>query len=554
MLRISQLKLHVTHKEIDLFTKVQKLLKISASDIIKLEIKKQSIDARKKPDLYYVYTVDVEVKNEKQIMKQLRKRKMSEEITYAKSEYYVFPSEGEKSLQKRPVVIGCGPSGLFAAYFLAKYGYQPIVIERGASVEERMKDVEAFWETGILNPESNVQFGEGGAGTFSDGKLNTLVKDPSNRIRKVLEIFVENGAPADILYVNKPHIGTDILCEVIRNMREKIKDWGGEFHFHTCMTSICYEDDRLHGIEVTDAEGSRTISTDILILAPGHSARDTFQMLFDKQVPMEAKSFAVGFRVEHPQEVINISQYGAGYPDVLSAAAYKITAKTSKDRGVYSFCMCPGGHVVNASSEAGMLAVNGMSYHARDSKNANSAIIITVTPEDYPGTHVLAGVEFQRELERKAYEAGQGKIPVQTYGEFKFNVEQAEDSSEFDASIDVLFEQHEPCTKGDYVYSDLTDIFTEDMNQSFVEGMESFNKKIHGFSHPKALLLGVESRTSSPVRILRDENLESKIKGLYPAGEGAGFAGGITSAAVDGIKIAEKIRQSYKSFDNVPEL
>ncbi len=554
MLRVSQLKLHVTHKESDMYTKVQKIVKISASDILNLEIKKQSIDARKKPDLYYVYTLDVEVKNEKQIMKQLRKRKISEEIIYAKSEYYMFPSEGSEALSKRPVVVGCGPSGIFAAYFLAEYGYRPIVIERGATVEERMKDVEAFWETGVLHPESNVQFGEGGAGTFSDGKLNTLVKDPSYRIRKVLEIFVENGAPKDILYVNKPHIGTDILCNVIRNMREKIKEWGGEFHFRTCMTSIHYEDDVLTGIEVSDSEGNHTISTDILILAPGHSARDTFQMLYNKKVPMEAKSFAVGFRVEHPQEVINVSQYGDGYPDILPAASYKLTAKTQNGRGVYSFCMCPGGYVVNASSEAGMLAVNGMSYHARDSKNANSAIIITVSPEDYPSNHVLAGVEFQRDLERKAYEAGKGKIPVQTYGDFKKSVDKDNYTSEFGQSIDSLFQSHIPCTKGNYKFSDLSHIFTEEMNQSFVEGMESFNRKIHGFSHSKALLLGVESRTSSPIRILRDEKMESQIKGLYPAGEGAGFAGGITSAAVDGIKIAEIIRQRYKSFDRGSEV
>lgn len=551
MLRISQLKLSVTHDEVELISKIQKLLQVSQNQIGKIEIRKQSLDARKKPDLYYIYTVDVEVKEEAAVWKKVQKKKTAEKIEIAKRKTYVFPEEGSETLTESPIVVGCGPAGLFCAYFLADNGYKPIIIERGAPVEERQKDVEEFWQTGRLKPDSNVQFGEGGAGTFSDGKLNTLVKDPMERIHKVLEIFVKHGAPEEILYVNKPHIGTDILCDVIKSMRNYIVEKGGTFCFHTKMTDLLVDENRkITGIAVLHQGEEKILASKNVILALGHSARDSFQMLYERKLPMEAKPFAVGLRVEHPQELINQSQYGQNYPSVLPAAAYKLTAKTTSGRGVYSFCMCPGGHVVNASSEDGMLAVNGMSYHARDSRNANSAIIVTVSPEDYgmEMENPLAGVTFQRKLERAAYETGNGKIPVQRYGEFQKKVLDIPEKAEH-PELDSIFEGHEPCVKGMHVSADLTKVFPKEINQAFVEGMEDFDKKIKGFAHPQTLLLGVESRTSSPIRILRDENLESEIKGIYPCGEGAGYAGGITSAAVDGIKIAEKIRQKYRKID-----
>ena len=369
------------------------------------------------------------------------------------------------------------------------------------------------------------------------------------RNRKVLEIFVENGAPKDILYVNKPHIGTDILRTVIRNMREKILVWGGEIHFHTQMTEVLFTENtrRIRGIVYEDLlkKEKEEIQTETLVLAPGHSARETFAMLFEKKVPMEAKSFAVGVRAEHPQELINHSQYGDAKAS-LPAAAYKLTAKLPDGRGVYSFCMCPGGYVVNASSEEGYLAVNGMSYHARDSRNANSAIVVTVTPEDFESDHPLAGIVFQRKLEKAAYKAGKGKIPVQRYGDFYRSVTGKEKEK---TEAEVWYQGHEPCMKGAYEETDLAGIFPAKISSALVDGMEDFNKKIRGFSHPLSILSGVESRTSSPVRIVRDNHsLESVIGGFYPCGEGAGYAGGITSAAADGIKIAEKIRQKYAPF------
>lgn len=549
MLRISQLKLKVTHTKEEFISKIQKILQVSPSQIGKIEIKKQSLDARKKPELFYIYTVDVEVQQETAVFKKLGKRRLTEHVEQVTPAYYQFPEEGKELLSHRPVIVGCGPAGLFCAYFLAENGYQPIVIERGAPVEERQKDVETFWQTGVLKPDSNVQFGEGGAGTFSDGKLNTLVKDPKERIRKVLEIFVKHGAPEDILYVNKPHIGTDILCQVIRNMREEILAKGGTFYFHTQMTDIQYNGERkVTGITIQREGKEESLAVQDLILALGHSARDTFQMLYERKVPMESKAFAVGFRVEHPQKLIDCAQYGADASEILPAAAYKLTAKTSGGRGVYSFCMCPGGYVVNASSEEGHLAINGMSYHARDSKNANSAIIVTVTKEDYDEDHPLAGIRFQQNLEQTAYKLGQGKIPVQKYVDFCKQT--AGNREEYQREeVNAFFEGHTPCTKGAYTFADLSSIFDAKINQAFVEGMESFDKKIKGFAHPDTLLLGVESRTSSPIRMLRDEGFESEIRGLYPCGEGAGYAGGITSAAVDGIKVAEQIRQKYRAFD-----
>lgn len=532
MLRIGQLKLEPNHTEKELIQKIAKTLRISEKEILSFKIQKQSLDARKKPELKYVYTVDVEVANEQQI---LRKQK-GNAVSPVKETPYVFHISGDKPMTHRPIIIGSGPAGMFCAYMLAKHGYKPIVFERGASVETRVQDIEEFWKSGTLNSESNVQFGEGGAGTFSDGKLNTLVKDTAGRNKKVLEIFVENGAPKEILYINKPHIGTDILIDVVRNMRNKIIEWGGEIHFHSCFTDFTQKADKIDSVTICSEEGAREYPAETLVLAIGHSARDTFSMLYDKSIPICAKSFAVGVRIEHEQQMINDSQYGVNPRYKLPAATYKLTANLENNRGVYSFCMCPGGYVVNASSEEGHLAINGMSYHARDGKNANSAIIVTVTPEDYGSHHSLAGMYFQQALEKKAYELGNGSVPVQRFADFCQNRK-----SESLGSVI-------PQIKGDFCLANVRAIFPENIAASIEEGIKSFDRQIHGFANDDTILSGVESRTSSPIRITRNEELQIGNTGIYPCGEGAGYAGGITSAAMDGIKIAEMIAKKFTPF------
>ena len=536
MIRINQLKIKTGHTKEQLLKKAADLLRVPVADILDMQIVRQSIDARKKPEIYYSYTVDVKVSKEEKILQALRKKKTqagASQVDVITPVTYCFPKCKSQKPKQSPVIVGMGPAGLFCGYFLALHGYRPIILERGKDVDARQKDVEAFWESGVLNPASNVQFGEGGAGTFSDGKLNTLVKDKSGRNRAVLETFVKFGAKESILYDAKPHIGTDVLAKVVKAMREEIISLGGQVRFESMVTDILIENGEVSGVVVNDEE---KIACRQLVLAIGHSARDTFSLLYEKEIPMEAKSFAVGFRVEHPQSMINESQYGTMDAGELGAAPYKVTAKTSVGRGVYSFCMCPGGYVVNASSEEGHLAVNGMSYSGRDGKNANSAIIVSVTPEDFGTTHPMGGIAFQRELEKRAYELADGKIPVQRYGDFKKKITGTflGEGSEEDDIID-------PQNKGLYQWADLTGILPAECNQAFVKGMEVFGRQIKGFDRPDTVLSGVESRTSSPVRICRDENLQSVIKGLYPCGEGAGYAGGITSAAMDGIRVAEAI-------------
>ena len=533
MIRISQLKLNPNHSEKELLLKIAKLLSVSEKEILDFQIKKQSIDARKKPDLKYVYTVDVKINNEQKIIK----RQKNSQLSIVKEPIYSFPQKGTMICKNRPVIIGCGPAGLFCAYLLAQHGYKPILFERGAAVEDRINDIEAFWETGVLKEESNVQFGEGGAGTFSDGKLNTLVKDEHGRNRKVLQIFVDNGAPKEILYSNKPHIGTDILIHVIRNMRNQILSWGGDIYFHSQFTNFTLQDGKLTSVTICSNGKEQIHETEQLVLAIGHSARDTFSLLFEKNLPIVAKPFAVGVRVEHQQQMINDSQYGVNSPYQLPAAAYKVTANLPNGRGVYSFCMCPGGYVVNASSEKGYLTVNGMSYSTRDGKNANSAIFVTVTPADYGSEHPLAGVAFQRQLEKKAYELGNGKVPVQTFRDFCLN-----------QPTKALGSIH-PQTKGTYSLSNVREIFPEEISHSIELGIKSFDKQIHGFANDDVVLSGVESRTSSPIRITRNEMLQIENTGIYPCGEGAGYAGGITSAAIDGIKVAEMIATKFAPFD-----
>lgn len=512
---------------------IEKKLKIKADDIRNIEILKKSVDARKKEQLSFVYQLDIECDNEKKIVSRYKKNDVSlkEKKTIIRKINDNIPPENKG----QTVIAGFGPAGIFAAYELAKSGYKPIVIERGLDVENRKKTVEKFWNTGELDTECNVSFGEGGAGTFSDGKLNTMVKDRFGYNRKVLETFVRFGAPKEILYLQKPHIGTDKLADVVKNMRLEIERLGGEVRFGVRLDSINTEKEnetqKIVSVNVTDRESSQKqeIKCEKLILAIGHSARDTFISLHESDVEMQQKSFAIGVRVEHLQEMIGRNQYGDMYK-ILPTADYKLTHQTKDGRGVYSFCMCPGGYVVNASSQKGMLAVNGMSNYLRDSKNANSAMVVTVGPEDYESDDVLAGMRFQQKWEKKAYEAAGGKIPVQLFGDFKKD----RVSSEFGEVI--------PETKGEYAFANVRKIIPESVASSIEEGITAFEKKIKGYSRDDTLLLGIESRTSSPVKILRDESMQSNIRGIYPCGEGAGYAGGITSAAIDGIKIAMQIK------------
>ncbi|MDO5291833.1 MAG: FAD-dependent oxidoreductase [bacterium] len=535
MIRISQIKIDIDRiigkDEYQVVLEATaKTLRMEKSKIHKMEIMKRSIDARKKPEIKYIYQVDVSIDNEDKFLKRVAK---NNNIAAAKRKKYNFRPVGSETLTNRPVVVGSGPAGLFAAYMLSLNGYNPILLERGADVDTRVEDVNSFWETNKLNPESNVQFGEGGAGTFSDGKLNTVVKDELGRNRFIYETFVEHGAPEDILYNNKPHIGTDRLRDVVKGMRQEIIDFGGEVRFHNKVTDLKIENGKVVGVEVN---GSEIIETELVVLAIGHSARDTFEMLYKNKIPMEKKNFAIGARIEHPQSIINQSQYGSA-ADKLPAADYKLTYHAENDRGVYSFCMCPGGFVVNSSSEEGLLVVNGMSNYDRGEKNADSAIIVQVTAEDFDDESPLAGMNFQRKWEAAAYKAGNGLVPVQRFEDFCNN------------KVSAGFGTVTPNIKGQYTMGNIRECLPDYVAESMMEGIKYFDQKIAGFGNPDALLVGVETRTSSPVRINRDdENRESTVKGLFPCGEGAGYAGGITSAAIDGIKVYEAIAKNFKPF------
>ncbi len=540
MIRIQQIKVPVRHEKKDIEHKIRKLLHLKQTEALEFEIWKQSIDARRGRELSYIYTVDVDLQMKPEQEKKFVQKVHNKNIMLTQREGYIFPTGGTQKLQHRPVIAGSGPAGLFCAYLLASHGFQPLVIERGKMAEQRKQDVERFWKDGCLDPSSNVQFGEGGAGTFSDGKLNTLVKDTARRSRFVLETFVQHGADSHILYQNKPHIGTDRLISVVSSLREEIIRLGGAFCFETCLKEIIVEDGRLCGILAETAGQIRRIPAELLVLAIGHSARDTFEMLYRKGLPMEAKPFAVGFRVEHPQEMIDLHQYHGAGRDSLPAASYKVTASctdsTGRQRGIYSFCMCPGGYVVNASSEKGMLAVNGMSYQKRDGKNANSAVILSVTPDDFPcgAGHPLNGVLFQRELEKRAYMLGKGRIPQQLYGDYKIG------------RISQAYGDFASQTKGACTFADLGQLLPAGMQEAFISGMEQFAGHLPGFDRYDAILSGIESRTSSPVRIVRDGQYQSIARGIYPCGEGAGYAGGIMSAAMDGMKVAEAIGKAYR--------
>ena len=528
MIRITQLKLPVDHRQEQLRKKIARTLKCG-EDTFSYEIVRQSLDARHKDDKKFVYTVDVSTPAEKKMLRKNRDKN----VTFFEKKEYCFPKPGEEVLKNPPVVVGSGPAGLFCAWYLARAGYRPLVLERGQEAQKRKETVDRFWKDGILDPESNVQFGEGGAGTFSDGKLNTLVKDPNGRNHEVLKRFVEAGAPQEIVYQQKPHLGTDVLIGIVETMRHQIEEMGGSFRFESKVTDLCMENGRLCALEINDKE---KIPAEVCVLALGHSARDTFSMIHRRGIFMQPKSFAVGLRIEHPQKMINMDLYGEEENEALGAASYKVTHTCENGRGVYSFCMCPGGYVVNASSEEGMLAVNGMSYQARDSKNANSALIVTVSPEDFPEQGALGGIAFQRNLEKAAWELGKGRIPVQLFGDFKEHRKSME------------FGEVMPQMKGAYVLADVRSILPKVIGDSIEEGVTAFGRKIKGFDRPDALLSGIESRTSSPVRIVRDKQGCANIEGIYPCGEGAGYAGGITSAAMDGIKIAEFICEKFKNF------
>ena len=535
MIRITQLKLPVDHRQEQLRKKIARILKCG-EDTFSYEIVRQSLDARHKDDKKFVYTVDVSTPAEKKLLRKNRDKN----VTFFEKKEYCFPKSGEEILKNPPVVVGSGPAGLFCAWYLARAGYRPLVLERGQEAQKRKETVDRFWKDGILDPESNVQFGEGGAGTFSFGKLNTLVKDPNGRNHEVLKRFVEAGAPQEIVYQQKPHLGTDVLIGIVETMRHQIEEMGGAFRFESKVTDLCMEKGRLCAVEINDKE---KIPAEVCVLALGHSARDTFSMLHRRGIFMQPKSFAVGLRMEHPQKMITEDQYGPEAPDFLGAAPYKLTNQCENGRGVYSFCMCPGGYVVNASSEAERTCVNGMSYSDREGKNANSAMIVTVTPEDYRPYHVegtpdvLDGVAFQRALEHAAWEAGKGKVPVQLFGDFCEN------------RVSTALGEVTPSICGEWTFANLREVLPTFIGDSLVEGIRASERKIHGFSRPDAVLSGVEARTSSPVRIVRNETLESSsLTGLYPCGEGAGYAGGITSAAMDGLKTAEEIAKKYMNF------
>lgn len=516
MIRVRQVKVDVRNN--DIIGSLIKKLRVKNDDILSFNIVKRSIDARHKDCVCFIYEVDVCLKNESKV-------KLGGDIIMSVNDAYSFIPCGDLLLNNRPVIVGSGPCGLFCAYELALAGFKPIVLERGEEIDKRVSSVYEFWNNNKLNVNSNVQFGEGGAGTFSDGKLSTQIKDKNNRISEVLRVFVENGAPEEIMYDFMPHIGTDRLRDVVKSMRNKIISLGGEFRFNSCLTNINISDNRISSIEIN---GSEIMNCDLLVLAIGHSARDTFYMLDRNGIVMNSKPFAVGFRVMHPQDLISKNQYGEFYK-YLKPASYKLTYNTSSGRGVYSFCMCPGGYVVNASSFDGRLVVNGMSNYDRGSGVANSAIVVTVNGSDY-GDGLFDGVKFQEKLERCAFNLGNGLIPVQNYKDYVNGC----------VSTDLVFE---PKFMGGYSFSDLNGLFSKSINDSIKESFEYFDHKIPGFVN--GILAGVESRTSSPIRIYRDEFLESNVLGIYPGGEGAGYAGGIVSAAVDGIKIYEKIVSKY---------
>ncbi len=526
MLRITEVKLPLEHPESDIKDAILTRLGIPAEQLISFTIARRGYDARKLSNITFIYTLDVEVKNEQAILKRLKGDK---HLSPTPDTQYQFVTQAPVQLTARPVVIGMGPAGLFAGLILAQMGFRPIILERGKAVRERTKDTFGLWRQGVLNPESNVQFGEGGAGTFSDGKLHSQIKDPKHYGKKVLTEFVNAGAPPEILYVSKPHIGTFRLVGVVEKMRATIEALGGEIRFQSRVDNIDIDNGQVRGVVLSSGEH---IATENIVLAIGHSARDTFQMLYDQGVYIEAKPFSIGFRVEHPQSLIDHCRFGkyAGNP-LLGAADYKLVHHCKNGRSVYSFCMCPGGTVVAAASEPGRVVTNGMSQYSRNERNANSGIVVGITPEDYPGDP-LAGMAFQRKWEERAFELGGSnyQAPGQLVGDFI-----AGKPSTALGSVQPSY------TPGVHL-GDLRTALPDFAIEAIREALPAFDKQINGFAMHDAVLTGVETRTSSPIRIKRNDDFQSiNTQGLFPTGEGAGYAGGILSAAVDGIKVAEAL-------------
>ncbi len=522
MILLNNLKLPLDTDFNDLKSITEKMLKITANSVT---LYKKSVDARRKGDVHFCCSVLIDMKNEQALLKRNKNAQI-----FTKKEYVWQKCDNVPEL--RPVVIGFGPCGIFCAYTLAKAGLKPLVIERGADVDTRTKDVNAFLNGGELKENSNVQFGEGGAGTFSDGKLNTGIKDV--RCRAVLETFALFGADKKILTDAKPHIGTDVLSNVVKNIRQEIIALGGEVLFNTKLEKINFENGKIKSVTAN----GEIMPCDTVILATGHSARDVFSMLKDQNIEMIRKPFSVGVRIEHLQEDINKALYGEFYNHpALSAADYKLATHLKSGRGVYTFCMCPGGEVINSSSEKGGIAVNGMSNSLRNGVNANSAVLVGLEPDDFEGDDVLAGCEFQRKIEKKAYEILGGKVPVTTVGQFCCG-------KEFEIT------KVKPTVKPQYDFANFSEIFPQFVIESLKDGIFEFDKKINGFASESALLTAPETRSSSPVRIVRNDNCQSvSLKGLYPAGEGAGYAGGIMSAAVDGMRVAEQIIKCFQKIN-----
>ncbi|HYD79038.1 MAG TPA: NAD(P)/FAD-dependent oxidoreductase [Paucimonas sp.] len=538
MLRLTDITLPLDHPEEDLKAAVLERLAIAPEDLLGFTVFRRGYDARKKSNIHFVYTIDSEVRDEAAVLKRLQGRRG---VGPAPDMRYKFVARAPADLARRPVVIGFGPCGIFAALILAQMGFRPIILERGKVVRERTKDTWGLWRKRELNPESNVQFGEGGAGTFSDGKLHSGIKDPKFYGRKVLTEFVQAHAPEEILYVSKPHIGTFRLVKMVEAMRETIESLGGEFRFQSKVVDLEIEERggerQVRGVVLESGGQIEHIATDHVVLAVGHSARDTFQMLYERGVYVEAKPFSIGFRAEHPQSLIDRARFGkfAGHP-ALGAADYKLVHHCKNGRAVYSFCMCPGGTVVAATSEPGRVVTNGMSQYSRNERNANSGIVVGIEPKDFGGDrHPLAGIDFQRELEARAYVLGGGNYdaPGQLVGDFLAG----KPSTAFGAIL--------PSYKPGVHLTDLAPSLPDYAIEAIREALPEFDKQIRGYAMRDAVLTGVETRTSSPVRIKRQDNFQSlNTRGLFPGGEGAGYAGGILSAAVDGIKLAEAVALS----------
>lgn len=535
MIRLSQVKMPLKHEKAEIEIQVLKQLKIKSQDLKSWEIRKESLDARKNPPLV-VYTIDCKVEAESKLLEK------NKSLQIAPDETYAFPktSNEAKPMSHRPVIIGFGPAGMFAAWLLTEMGYKPLILERGSDVDQRSQDIQDYWQGKALNEESNVQFGEGGAGTFSDGKLTTRIKDL--RAKTVLDIFVAHGAPEDIKYRNKPHIGTDILKPTVKQMREKLIEKGAQIRFNSKVEKLHFKENQLSAVELSNGE---KIEAEAAVLAIGHSARDTFEMLRDTDVAMTQKPFAIGVRIEHPQKLIDSTQYGKQELDLserFGAAEYHLSTETSNGRSVYTFCMCPGGFVVGAASEKDTIVTNGMSEHARNQKNANSALLVGITPEDFPSKDVLAGVALQREIEKKAFELGNKThhAPVMTVGAF------------LDPTLSNVIGSVEPSYTPGYELADLSQGLSAPLVEALREAFPKLDRKLNGFAMSDAVMTGFETRTSSPIRIVRDpERLESiSHQGLFPCGEGAGYAGGIMSSACDGLRIAEKIIEKW----SVPQI